>query len=300
MPKKKMPEPKVTQLLVLVERAAPPLECQATQLLVQVERTAPPIECQATQLLLQVGRTAPPNVLNLSDLRLMGKFRERQNYIGAPGCTLDDATFVPPPVDQMNVALDAFEKFLHSDDPLPPLIRLGCIHYQFETIHPFMDGNGRLGRLLVTLLLNDWQLLPVPLLYLSAYFERHRDAYYDRLQAVSERGEWPAWLLFFLRGVAEQSQEALTKAKQLQDLQYRWHQAVIHARSSALLFRMIDNLFQSPIITIPEAARLLDVTWRSAKLTIQKLVEAKILTPRDDAKYGKTYIALDIIRIVED
>lgn len=227
-----------------------------------------------------------------------GKFRERQNYIGAPGCTLDAATFVPPPVDQMNVTLDAFEKFLHRDDPLPPLIRLACIHYQFEAIHPFIDGNGRIGRLLITLLLNDWQLLPVPLLYLSAYFERHRDTYDDLLQAVSERGEWPAWLLFFLRGVADQSREALAKAKQLQDVQYRWHQAVIHARSSALLFRLIDSLFQAPIITIPEAARLLEVTWRSAKLTVQKLVEAKILTPRDNAKYGKTYVAMDIIRIV--
>ncbi len=229
-----------------------------------------------------------------------GYFRETQNWIGPRDCALTDATFVPPPLAEMNQALDAFEKYVHSADPLPPLIRLACAHYQFEAIHPFIDGNGRIGRLLIPLLLIDWNLLPLPLLYLSAYFERQRETYYDLLLAVSERGAWRDWIVFFLRGIADQSQAALTKAKQLQDLQIRWHQHVTQARSSALLVRLIDHLFTSPIVTIPGAERFLSVSYRAAKQNIQKLVDAKILVP-GEAKYGKSFVALDIIKvIVED
>ncbi len=117
-----------------------------------------------------------------------GEFRRTQNWIGRPGCTLNDADFVPPPVAEMNAALDAFEKYLHAGNAYPPLVRLAVIHYQFEAIHPFLDGNGRIGRLLISLLLVHWNLLSLPLLYLSAFFERHRKDYYDLLFAVSERG----------------------------------------------------------------------------------------------------------------
>ena len=226
-----------------------------------------------------------------------GYFRDSQNWIGARGCALADATFVPPPPPEMNQTLDAFEKYLHADDPLPPLVRLACVHYQFEAIHPFLDGNGRIGRLLISLLLSEWDLLPQPLLYLSAYFERRRDTYYDSLLAVSERGAWREWVLFFLQGVSEQARDALIKAKKLQDLQHTWHQRVTQARSSALLPRLIDHLFSSPIVTIPHVEKLLNVTYHSAKLNVDKLVAAKVLVPTE-ARHNKAFIALDILKII--
>jgi Fic family protein len=227
-----------------------------------------------------------------------GDFRDRQNYLGAPGCTLSEATYVPPPVEQLAAALNAFETYLYSSDSLPPLIRLACVHYQLDAIHPFLSGNGRLERLLIALLLNAWQLLPAPLLYLSAYFARERQTYYDLLQGVSERGEWGAWLLFFLRGVADQANDALTMVKRLQDLQQRWHQAVRPTRSSTSLMRLVDRLFQSPIVTIPDVERSLVVTSRDAKSLVQKLVDAQILS--ENEKYRKTYVAIDLIRSVEE
>jgi Fic family protein len=127
-----------------------------------------------------------------------GEFRKSQNWIGPPGCTLNESRFVPPPVEDMNIALDAFEKYLHEKNSYPPLVRLALIHHQFESIHPFLDGNGRIGRLLISLFLVHWGLLPYALLYLSAFFERNRDAYYDLLLAVSQKGAWNEWLSFFL------------------------------------------------------------------------------------------------------
>lgn len=228
-----------------------------------------------------------------------GEFRRSQNWIGPVGATLNDAPFVPPPVSQMHEALDHFEKYLHKEDvAYPPLVRLALIHYQFEAIHPFIDGNGRVGRLLLTLLLIEWGLLSQPLLYLSAFFHRHRQAYYDLLIAVSERGAWEAWISFFLQGVKEQSQDAVASARQLQDLQVNWRERLTGARTSALLLQLVDHLFNTPVITIPEAQRLLDVTYRSAKLNIEKLVEADILKQVGAEDYGKTFVAGEILEIV--
>lgn len=224
-----------------------------------------------------------------------GEFRRAQNWIGPPGCTLNEATFVPPPVPQMHEALDALEKYLHSDDVYPPLLRLALVHYQFETIHPFVDGNGRIGRLLLSLLLVQWGLLPLPLLYLSAYFYRYRQAYYGLLLAVSERGVWHEWLLFFLRGVAEQAEDALTRARKLQDLQQEWHRRLTQARTSALALRLADALFTAPLLTIPQVQRLLGVTYRSAQRNVERLVQAGILQLIGDASYGKTYVAPEIM-----
>jgi len=188
-----------------------------------------------------------------------GEFRRSQNWIGRPGCTIQDAEFVPPPVPEMQEALDAFEKYLHVEDNYPPLIRLAFIHYQFETIHPFLDGNGRIGRLAITLLLVNWDLLPLPLLYLSAFFEKHRQGYYDLLLGVSRQGAWPRWVEFFLRGVAEQARDAGQRAKRLQDLQEEWRARLAQKRSPGLLFRLADSLFETPILTIPQAQSLLGV-----------------------------------------
>jgi Fic family protein len=227
-----------------------------------------------------------------------GEFRRSQNWVGRPGCTLDEAQFVPPPVLQMLEALDAFEKYLHSGNVYPPLVRLALIHYQFEAIHPFIDGNGRIGRLLTSLLLVQWGLLPLPLLYLSAYFYRLRQDYYDLLMAVSQRGDWQDWLLFFLHGVTEQAQDAIVRAKHLQDLQAAWRDRLTRVRTSTLLLRLADGLFESPVITIPEAQRLLKVTYPSAQRNVEKLVEAGILQQIGESSYGKTFVAVEILEII--
>jgi len=229
-----------------------------------------------------------------------GEFRRTQNWIGPPGCTLNEAAFVPPPVPQMNEALDALEKYLHSDDVYPPLLRLALVHYQFEAIHPFVDGNGRVGRLLLSLLLVQWGLLPSPLLYLSAYFHRHRQEYYDLLLGVSERGAWRDWLLFFLHGVADQAEDALIRARKLQDLRQEWHRRLTQARTSALALRLADALFTAPVLTIPQAQHLLGVTYRSARRNVEKLVRAGILQLIGEVSYGKTYLAPEIIDVIRD
>ncbi len=229
-----------------------------------------------------------------------GEFRRSQNWIGPPGCTLDEALFVPPPAPQMHEALEALEMYLHSEDVYPPLLRLALVHYQFEAIHPFVDGNGRVGRLLLSLLLVQWDLLPLPLLYLSAYFHRYRQVYYDLLLGVSEKGDWRAWLLFFFRGIAEQAEDALQRARKLQDLQQEWRGRLAQARISALAQRLADSLFSAPILTIPQAQHLLGVTYPSAQRNVERLVEAGILRLAQDVSHGKTYVATEILDVILD
>lgn len=206
-----------------------------------------------------------------------GEFRLSQNWIGPPNCTLKDAVFVPPPVPEMKEALGLLEKYLHAESGLPPLIRLGLIHYQFEAIHPFLDGNGRVGRLLTTLLLCAWGLLPQPLLYLSAYFEAYRQAYYDHLLAVSQSRAWEAWLRFFLRGVAEQSRDAVSRARLLQQLREEYRERFQGVRAAAGLLQVIDLLLARPILSISQAAKALGVSHQSAGRYVEALQAAGIL-----------------------
>jgi Fic family protein len=227
-----------------------------------------------------------------------GEFRRTQNWIGAPNCLLKDATYVPPPTAEMTICLEQLEGYVHEPDDWPPLVRLAMIHGQFEMIHPFIDGNGRIGRLLVTLLLVDWNVLPLPLLYLSAFFERERDAYYDRLHGISERAAWKEWVLFFLRGVAEQACDGTDRAKKLQDLQAQWRAQLTGPRASALMLRLVDHLFITPVITVPRAQALLGVTYPSAKHTVEKLVDIGVLEPFDARTYGKTWWAPKIVAVV--
>jgi Fic family protein len=195
----------------------------------------------------------------------------------------------------MHEALEALEKYLHSDSVHPSLVRLALVHYQFEAIHPFVDGNGRIGRLLISLLLVEWGLLPLPLLYLSAFFHRHQQEYYELLMAVSERGAWRDWITFFLQGVAEQARDAIVRAKRLQDLQGAWRDRLAKARS-ALPLRLADSLSDSPVLTIPQAQRHLGVTYRSAQRNVQKLVAAGILQQVGESSYGKTFLAAEILQ----
>jgi len=227
-----------------------------------------------------------------------GEFRSVQNWIGKPGTKIADATYVPPPVAEMDVALDAFEKFLHAESHLPALIRLALVHYQFEAIHPFLDGNGRVGRLLITLLLHTEKLLDQPLLYLSAFFERNRDEYYERLLAVSTQGAWSEWIDYFLRAVHEQAVDAVNRANDLLALRDQYANRMTAARQSTLLLAMIDRLFQSPAVTIASAARDLGVTYASAKQNVEKLVAAGILEPLSTTR-NKAYMAREILALIE-
>ncbi|HEV7426621.1 MAG TPA: Fic family protein [Thermoanaerobaculia bacterium] len=227
-----------------------------------------------------------------------GEFRHLQNWIGAPGSRIENAKYVPPPVADMHKALDEFEKFLHAPSHLPSLIRFALIHYHFEAIHPFLDGNGRVGRLLITFLFHTEELLDHPLLYLSGFFERHRADYYRLLLGVSMHGEWEEWIAYFLTAVAEQATDAVRSANKLLALRQEYRNRTTSARSSALLGAMIDRLFQLPAITITAAARELDVTYRAAKMNVDKLVTAGILTEPATAR-NRVYMAREIIDLLE-
>jgi Fic family protein len=228
-----------------------------------------------------------------------GEFRWSQNWIGPPGCTLNEAVFVPPPVPEMTEALTEFEKYLHADSPLPSFIRLALVHYQFEAIHPFLDGNGRIGRLLLSLLLCVEKITPQPLLYLSDYFERNRQQYYNLLLGVSQAGKWIDWISFFLKGVAVQSKDALRRSSQLLELRKEYRTRLQSARSSALLLRLIDQLFSIPAITLNQTMRILDVSAPAAQHTLNKLIAEKILHEITGQQRNRIYAAQDIIKIIE-
>ncbi len=226
-----------------------------------------------------------------------GEFRRSQNWIG--GTSPNDATFVPPTVPEMHQALDAFEKFLYAGPPLPPLIRLGLIHYQFEAIHPFLDGNGRIGRLLVTMLMIAWDLLPSPLLYLSAFFEAHRQAYYALLMAVSQQGAWQEWLAFFLRGVASQSLDAVARSRRLQDLREQYRRRFQTTRASARLLKAVDFLFARPVLTVRQLSEVLGIPRDAAHRYVNRLGEAGILREMTGRGRNRLYAADEVIEAIE-
>ncbi|MBM4430369.1 MAG: Fic family protein [Chloroflexi bacterium] len=228
-----------------------------------------------------------------------GEFRHSQNWIGRPGCTLNEADFVPPPVTEMHQALDAFERYLHAPHDYPPLIRLALMHYQFEVIHPFLDGNGRVGRLLTSLLLVHWDLLPWPLLYLSAYFERHRQPYYDLLLAVSERGAWREWVSFFLSGVAGQARDAISRARRLQDLQLEWRGRLQQARRSSLCLGLLDWLFERPLISANDVREKFEVSHPTAMQALRRLEAMGFLKEMPGGKRPLRYCASLILDLLQ-
>ncbi len=229
-----------------------------------------------------------------------GEFRTRQNWIGDPGCKIVDATYVPPPVVEMMAALDDFERYIHTLSELPPLVRMAILHYQFEAIHPFVDGNGRIGRLLITLMLVTEGLLPQPLLYLSAFFDRHRGDYYRLLLEVSQNGNWSEWIIFFLRGVAEQAEDAIVRANKLQKLSTEYREQLQTVRASTALLKLTDYLFNHPVITVPLAQSILKHSQPSAQHNIDRLVQEGILQEITGRQRGRVYIADRIMAIVED
>ena len=217
-----------------------------------------------------------------------GEIRRSQNWIG--GSRPGNARFVPPPPEAVPDALSALEKWIHARDPLPPLVRVGLAHVQFETIHPFLDGNGRIGRLLVALLVEHWGLLKAPLLYLSVAFKRHRQDYYERLNAVRVGGDWEGWIRFFLACVTEAADDAVASAQKLFAVTSGDRTKVAaHAKTTVATIRLVELLPSNPIITLPLAIKLLDVSKPTAVRTIEFLQDAGILRETTGRRRDRVY-----------
>lgn len=225
-----------------------------------------------------------------------GEFKKDQNWIGAR--LLQNAKFIPSPPMQSIDALDDLEKYIHQQKSLPVLIRLALIHYQFETIHPFPDGNGRVGRLLIPLILCEEKALSQPLLYLSTFFEKNYDKYIDLMFEVSKSGAWEPWIEFFLEGVESSARNAIRKSHALQDLHHRYLKSVQSARASILLTKMIEELFHIPALSIPSAMMFLKITYNSAKNNMKRLVDLGILSPRVPASRPQFFFATEILDVV--
>lgn len=228
-----------------------------------------------------------------------GEFRRSQNWIGPAGCILNDATFVPPPVEEMKEALSDLEKFIHNKGALDGLIQCAVTHYQFETIHPFLDGNGRIGRLLTILFLCEREYLKYPLLYLSAYFEKNRSQYYERLLGVSQKGDWSGWIKFFLKAIADESRDAIDNSRAVLALLDSYRSRVEQKRPSMYVFKLLDLISRNPYISIPRAAQLLKTSFHTAKAAVEKLQSMKILIETTDKERGKIYCAQELLKIFD-
>lgn len=201
-----------------------------------------------------------------------GEFRRSQNWIGSPGSSLANASFVPPPVREMEQALADLESFLHYKEPMPSLLLCGLAHAQFETIHPFLHGNGRVGRLLITFLLCQREILQRPLLYLSHYLKRHRGAYYGHLTAIRERGDWEGWMKFFLKGIFEVSQDAAATARKILDLRENGRQLLMkEASGTSAVHELFEQLFKTPVITARMAEEKLECSFGTAGKLVREL-----------------------------
>ena len=232
-----------------------------------------------------------------------GQFRDRQNYIAREGDTIHQARFVPPPVAELEQGLDDLERYMHrpqTDESLPLLIDLALVHYQFETLHPFRDGNGRIGRLMVPLILSQRGRLATPLLFVSGYLEQHKRRYMDLLLKVSKEGAWLEWIEFFLDAVRASAVDGANRATRLLVMRQEYVSRVQSARSSALLVKLIDELFHRPSITFGEAAELLGVTPAAANANVRKLQQAGVLTEITGQARNMIFVAQGIVELVHD
>lgn len=228
-----------------------------------------------------------------------GEFRRTQNWIGAPGCTMMTAKYVPPTPDELITTLGDFEHFLH-DRTLPPLIHIGLCHYQFEAIHPFLDGNGRVGRLLIILLLIERGILPSPLLYISAFFEATRNEYYKQLYDVSAHGTWQNWLLYFLNGIATQSEDVLSRAERINTIIDEWYTTTCGTSSSSVLHNIITQCAINPFLTVKKVSQDSDIAFTTAQRAINKLEKLGIIQQTSEGKRGRIYCATQILAILEE
>ena len=226
-----------------------------------------------------------------------GEFRRSQNWIGPAGSTLSNAPYVPPTPEEMKSCLANWEDFLQNRNQFPYLIQCALLHEQFEAIHPFLDGNGRVGRLLITLFLIDRERLSLPLLYLSTYFEAHRQEYYTYLQKVKTEGDWNNWILFFLNGVTETAHQAARQATQITALRERYMKDL---REKPKAVALIDPLFKNPYITIARATKLLNITHPTARQAIKVLEDAGVLQEVTGREWGRIYKANEISNVIEN
>ena len=225
-----------------------------------------------------------------------GEFRRVQNWISGPSSILADANYVPPPPSELMDCLSAWERFLH-DESLPPLIHAALVHAQFEAIHPFLDGNGRVGRLLITLLLVQRGVLPQPLLYLSAYFERTRQDYYSHLLHITERGEWEEWLVYFLNGVAAQADETIEKMLRIDELLSGWKLELVRDRSR-LPERALEQFCANPFWSVGALAEQLEVAYSSAQRAINRIESLGAVSPVGKAPRKRLYCAQAIFEVL--
>jgi len=227
-----------------------------------------------------------------------GYFRTSQNWIGSPGCTLASAKYVPPLPDELMNCLAAFETFLH-DRTLPPLISIALVHYQFEAIHPFLDGNGRVGRLLIVLLFIVHRVLPTPILYLSAFFESTRSEYYKQLFMVSSEGTWNEWLLYFLHGIALQGEDVLSRAERINVLLTQWNLA-LGGGANGVAQEILKNIVANPYCISKKIAKNYNIAFTTAQRAINKLETLGIITQVSEGKRDKVYCAQAILKILEE
>lgn len=231
-----------------------------------------------------------------------GDIRRSQNWIGPGGSTLNEAVFVPPPPHEVAGLLSDLEKFIHVDGRIPPLVKIGLIHAQFETIHPFLDGNGRVGRLLITFLLCQAEILIKPVLYLSYYFKRHRTRYYELLQAVRDRGEWEEWIKFFLEGVATVSLEATDTARAIVARREADRRRITDGfgRAAGNGLRILESLYRSPFVSVSQVRERLGVTFESARGLVQRFVDADLLVEITGQERYRVYQYAPYVRLFSD
>ena len=230
-----------------------------------------------------------------------GEFRRSQNWIGPAGCTLSEATYVPPPPgDPLNHVLKEWENFINEREILPELLQCGMMHYQFEAIHPFHDGNGRTGRLLIIQFLCERGVLPKPLLYLSAFFERYRNEYYERLLKVSQVGDWDGWLRFFLRGVVTQSNQASDLAKRIIELRESYRKKLHEKRMSSSVLRLLDYVFAHPYFNLKQVSDTLNISFNTAQSAVLVLEKEGIVREITGQKRNRVYATRQLIDLLNE
>ena len=228
-----------------------------------------------------------------------GEFRRSQNWLGPAGGGLHQAVFVPPPWEMVEDLISNIEKFIHAKDSVPPLIKIALVHAQFETVHPFLDGNGRIGRLLITFFLCWKGILAQPLLYLSHYLKKNKEAYYQRLMGVRLQGDWEGWLKFFLTGVSEVSREAADTAREIIGLKTRLTDKITaNYKIGVLAIRFLDLIFERPVIDVPALVRRLEISRESASQLVRKFVELDILREITGKKRYRKYLFRDYVSII--
>jgi Fic family protein len=231
-----------------------------------------------------------------------GEFRTTQNWIGAKGSTLKNAAFIPPPPQEVATCMSHLERFIHDDAHMPLLMKVGLAHGQFETIHPFLDGNGRMGRLLITFMLCEQKALTKPLLYLSHYLKRHRSKYYDLLQGIRDNGDWESWLKFFLRGIAEVSDQATATARRIVQLREE-HLRVIGrklGRSTGNAHKVLEDLYKRPVVQVNSVAQLTGLAFPNANRLVARLVELGILKEVTGRSRNRLFRYSPYIALFED